>query len=54
MGRSLKIIYYVEPDAGALARRAAQYFVEMAEEAVIGAGICAHRHQRRVHAEGRL
>ena len=34
MGRSLKIIYYVEPDAGALARRAAQYFVEMAEEAV--------------------
>ncbi len=34
MGRSLKIIYYVEPDAEALARRAAQYFVEMAEEAV--------------------
>jgi len=38
MGRSLKIIYYVEPDAGALARRAAQYFVEMAEEAVSARG----------------
>jgi 6-phosphogluconolactonase len=34
MSRTLRIIYYVEPDAAALARRAAQYFVEMADEAV--------------------
>jgi 6-phosphogluconolactonase len=34
MSRKLKIIYYVEPDAAALARRAAQYFVEMVDEAV--------------------
>ena len=34
MARHLQIKYYVEPDAGALARRAAQYFVEMAGEAV--------------------
>ncbi len=33
MSRHLQIKYYVEPDAGALARRAAQYFVEMAGEA---------------------
>jgi 6-phosphogluconolactonase len=32
--RQLRINYYVEPDAAALARRAAQYFVEMAGEAV--------------------
>lgn len=32
-GRQLRIKYYVEPDAQALARRAAQYFVEMAGEA---------------------
>ncbi len=38
MSRKLRIIYYVEPDAGALARRAAQYFVEMAEEAVDARG----------------
>lgn len=38
MSRRLKIIYYVEPDAAALARRAAQYFVEMVEEAVGGRG----------------
>ena len=34
MSRKLKIIYYVEPNPAALASRAAQYFVEMAEEAV--------------------
>jgi len=34
MAGELRIIYYVEPDAPALARRAAQYFVEMADEAV--------------------
>ena len=33
-GGKLQIKYYVEPDAAALARRAAQYFVELAEEAV--------------------
>ena len=38
MSKKLKIIYYVEPDAGALARRAAQYFVEMVDEAVGGRG----------------
>jgi 6-phosphogluconolactonase len=32
-GRQLQIKYYVESDAAALARRAAQYFVEMASEA---------------------
>jgi 6-phosphogluconolactonase len=34
MSRKLRIIYYVEPDAAALARRAAQYFVEMVDEAI--------------------
>lgn len=34
MPRHLQVKYYVEPDAAALARRAAQYFVEMAGEAV--------------------
>jgi 6-phosphogluconolactonase len=34
----LKIKYYVEPDPAALARRAAQYFVEMAGEAVAAHG----------------
>lgn len=34
MSKKLKIIYFVERDAAALAWRAAQYFVEMAEEAV--------------------
>jgi 6-phosphogluconolactonase len=38
MTRVLKIIYYVEPDAVALARRAAQYFVEMAGEAADARG----------------
>ena len=38
MPRKLQIKYYVEPDAQALARRAAQYFVEMAGEAVAGRG----------------
>lgn len=35
----LKINYYVEPDAAALARRAAQYFVEGAEAAVAAHGV---------------
>ena len=38
MPKKLHIKYYVEPDAAALARRAAQYFVEMAGEAVAGRG----------------
>jgi 6-phosphogluconolactonase len=38
MPRKLHIKYYVEPDPQALARRAAQYFVEMAGEAVAGRG----------------
>jgi 6-phosphogluconolactonase len=38
MARKLKIIYYVEPNAAALASRAAQYFVEMAEESVEARG----------------
>jgi 6-phosphogluconolactonase len=38
MARKLRIKYYVEPDAAALARRAAQYFVEMAGEAVASQG----------------
>lgn len=38
MARKLKIVYYVEPNSAALASRAAQYFVEMAEEAVAARG----------------
>ena len=38
MPQGLKIVYYVEPDAAALARRAAQYFVEMVERAVAARG----------------
>jgi 6-phosphogluconolactonase len=37
-GKQLQIKYYVEPDAAALARRAAQYFVEMAGEAAEAQG----------------
>jgi 6-phosphogluconolactonase len=37
-GRQLTIKYYLEPDPAALARRAAQYFVEMAGEAVAAQG----------------
>src|ERR1700723_3075465 len=37
-GRQMKIKYYVEPDPAALARRAAQYFLEMAGEAVQARG----------------
>jgi 6-phosphogluconolactonase len=37
-GRHLQIKYYVEPDPAALARRAAQYFLEMVSEAVAGRG----------------
>jgi 6-phosphogluconolactonase len=38
VSRKLKIIYHVEPTPAALASRAAQYFVEMAEEAVVARG----------------
>jgi len=38
MSGALKVNYFVEADAAALARRAAQYFVEMAEEAVAARG----------------
>lgn len=34
MGKKLQIKYYVEPDLAALARRAVEYLVEMASEAV--------------------
>ncbi|MGD0788143.1 MAG: 6-phosphogluconolactonase [Terracidiphilus sp.] len=37
-GRKLQIKYYVEPNAEALARRAAQYLVEMVGEAADGRG----------------
>lgn len=37
-GKDLKIKYYVEPDPASLARRAAQYFLEMASEAVAASG----------------
>ena len=40
MPQKLKIIYYVERDAAALARRAAQYFVEQVQT-VVGARGCA-------------
>lgn len=39
MTRKLRINYYVEADAAALARRAAQYFVEMVTEAVDARGL---------------
>lgn len=38
MSRKLRINYYVEPDPVALARRAAQYFCEMVEEAAEAQG----------------
>jgi hypothetical protein len=38
MPQELKVVYHVEPDAAALARRAAQYFVEQAERAVAAHG----------------
>jgi 6-phosphogluconolactonase len=38
MPQKLRINYYVEPDEAALARRAAQYFAEMASEAVAANG----------------
>jgi len=38
MARKLRVLYWVEPDAAALARRAAQYIVEMAGEAVAARG----------------
>jgi 6-phosphogluconolactonase len=40
MPQQLKIVYYVAPDAAALARRAAQYLVEQAERAAAARG-CA-------------
>jgi 6-phosphogluconolactonase len=39
MPQELKVVYYVEPDAAALARRAAQYFVELAEKAAAARGL---------------
>jgi 6-phosphogluconolactonase len=38
MARKLRINYFVEPDGAALARRAAQYFLEMTQEAVDAQG----------------
>ena len=38
MAKRLTVKYYVEADPAALARRAAQYFVEMAGEAVAAQG----------------
>ncbi len=38
MPQPRKIVYYVEPDAAALARRAAQYFVELSVKAVAARG----------------
>ena len=38
MAQKLRINYYVEPDAAALARRAAQHFTEMVSEAVEARG----------------
>jgi 6-phosphogluconolactonase len=38
MPQELKVVYYVEPDPAALARRAAQYFVELAEKAAAARG----------------
>jgi 6-phosphogluconolactonase len=38
MSRTISVNYYVEPDAAALAQRAANYFVEMVGEAVAGRG----------------
>ena len=38
MPSALKITYYVEPDAAALAAHAARHFIEMAEEAVAARG----------------
>ncbi len=46
MPRKLRIKYYVEQDAASLARRAAQYFVEMAGEAV------AAQNQARIAISG--
>ncbi len=39
MQRNLKIIYYVEPNTAALARRAADFFVEQALQAVAARGV---------------
>jgi len=38
LGKKMQIKYYVEPDPAALARRAAQYFLEMSREAVEARG----------------
>jgi 6-phosphogluconolactonase len=38
MPRTIRVNYYVEPDAATLAQRAANYFVEMVGEAVAGRG----------------
>ena len=38
MPQNLKVVYYVEPNAAALARHAAQFLVEQAEQAVAARG----------------
>ena len=38
MPEKLKIVYHVEPDAGSLAQKAAQYFVEKVEQAAAARG----------------
>jgi 6-phosphogluconolactonase len=39
MQQNLRIVYYVEPNAAALARRAAEFFVVEAERAVAARGV---------------
>jgi len=39
MQQNLKIVYYVEPNMAALARRAADFFVEQAVQAVTARGV---------------
>ncbi len=52
MPQNLKIVYSVLPNAAALARRAAEFFVVEAETGCGGARRGANRDQRRVNAEG--
>ena len=52
MPQNLKIVYSVLPDAAALARRAAEFFVVEAETSRGGARRGADRDQRRVDAQG--
>ena len=52
MPQNLKIVYCVEPDTAALARRAAQFVVEKTAAGSGGARAGADRDQRRVDAQG--